>query len=229
MKNSIILLLLFHALSVSAQDDDRTPRVAPSFSLTTIPVRCILRDWNIGMTKSLNVKQTVEVRIGYVHHNNLLHRYYEEWLTSTEMRFKGPSVYFQWNFWRMTSHNKHWYFGPIVGYRYLWYNQESLWLGGTGGSSFAEEPVLSQWRNDLILLFAVGRMSTKVTCTEVSLGGRVSQTHTFVNDTRFHPAGQSAEEYEQYKNSVKSQVPDAEGFSIWPVVRITTRIGKFEW
>jgi hypothetical protein len=201
---------------------------APRYFITTIPVRVILSDFNIGAGKRITPDQTLELRLGYVHRNNLLHPYYEGWLTSAEMRFHGPSVYVQWNKWKRTKKKRQWYWGLIAGYRYLWYHDEALWLGGTGGSSFDEQLTLSQWRNDVLLLGTIGIRTTRITSTEISLGVRLSHTYTHVGDTRFHPSNMTQAEYDQYRGGQVSNVPYASGFSILPVLRLSTRIGKFQ-
>lgn len=225
-----LFLMMFLVVCANAQDEPgRTKPPAPQSFITTIPVRCILRDYNIGYGHALDSYHTIEYRVGWVHRNNLLHEYYEGWFTSSEMRFHGPSVYVQWNKWDYTKSQKRWYWGIIGGYRYLWHHESGLWMGGMGGSSFAESLTISQWRNDLLALFTIGIQTTKISTIEFSVGARVSNTHTHVDDTRFHIVGQTPEEYEAYRKAQTSTVPYGTGFSILPVVRLSSRFGKFNW
>lgn len=222
--------MLIVSTEVFAQDvGARVKPPAPGFFLTTIPIRCVLRDYNIGFAKRIGWHHTLEMRVGYVHKNDFLHEYYEGWLTSTEMHFRGPSVYFQLNKWIYNKNQQRYYVGLIAGYRYLSYHDKSLWKGGMGGSSFEEEPVLSQWRNDLLILGAIGFNSTRVTTTEISIGIRVMHTYTNVVDTRFHPANMTTEEYDSYRANQVNSIPNAQGITLAPLIRITSRVGWFGW
>jgi hypothetical protein len=230
LKRFFVLSLFAIPLFAGAQNySESSESPAPSSSITVIPARFLLWDFNIGYAKSIDDYRTLEFRLGYVHRNNVLHEYYEGFLTSTDMHFHGPSFYFQMNKWRYSKAGARHFFGVITGYRYLWYQQESLWLGGWGGSSFAEWPVLSQWRNELLLLGTFGWRSSRFSTTEISIGIRIMQTHTHVDDTRFHPTYMTAEEYDRYRAGQINSIPNAEGITAWPLLRLTTHIGKFKW
>lgn len=229
LRVSILLSALCMAAPATAQDGAIiADSPAPSSMFTTIPVRCILNDWNIGYAKRLGEQYTLETRVGWVHRNNFLDEYYVGMLTSTSMKFHGPSVYFQLNKWHSGKKERNWFYGIIAGYRYLWYHDKSVWMGGMGGSSFAENLELSQWRNDVLLLGTIGIRTTRISSTEISLGARMSFTHTHDIDTRFHPVNMSPEEYEAYKDGAFAALPGAEGVSFTAVVRISSRFGRFK-
>ena len=231
MRKILLLTVLFLTCVLSAQDkgNGRTKPPAPENFITTIPVRSVLRDVNIGYGFALDPYHTIEYRIGWVHRNRILHEYYEGWLTSTEMHFRGPSFYVQLNKWKYRANTKRRYWGVSAGYRYLYYHQESLWLGGLGGSTTAERPVLSQWRNDLLLLGSFGLQTSRISTLEFSLGVRVLHTYTHVHDTRFHPINMTGEEYDAYRASQVIEVPYSKGFGIQPVARVTLHVGIFTW
>jgi len=231
LKRLLLLVFVGFYLAVPAQDKvvARTKPPAPSFFLTTIPIRAVLRDYNIGFSKRIGWSHTFECRIGYVHHNKILDEYYSGWFTSTEMKFSGPSIYFQLNKWKYTLEQKRYYWGMIVGYRYLSYTDQKMWMGGIGGSSVAEELQLSQWRNDLILMCSIGFNSTKFTTTEIAIGLRVMQTHTHAIDTRFHPSYMTPAEYEAYKVDEFAELPNSKGLTLGPLIRVTSRVGWFGW
>jgi hypothetical protein len=231
VKKLAVIFSLLTSLSMYAQQEaDRTVPPAPKFFTTTIPVRCLFRDYNIGMGWRAGATNTIEVRAGWMHHNYLLHEnLYEGWFTSTEMLFHGPSLYAQANRWKMKKSGKRTYVGLIAGYRYLWFHDEGMWMGGMGGSSFAESITLSQWRNDVLLLVSKGWQTSKVSTFEVSVGVRLMFTHTNVTDTRFHFDPYGSEAYENYKRSVGNDLLFSEGFGILPLVRFSSRLGKFEW
>jgi hypothetical protein len=190
----------------------------------------MFRDINLGVAFRVRESQSFEVRLGWVHANKFLHRnLYEPGFTSTEMNYHGASVYFQWNKWRLSRSGKPCYFGIIVGYRYLFYTDKSMWMGGFEDSSDAEELLLSQWRNDIFILGSLGLKTSKNSTAEVSAGVRVNYTHTNVVDTRFHPVFVTAQEYEEYKRNSINGLPYSEGWGILPVIRFTSRIGWFSW
>lgn len=147
---------------------------------------------------------------------------------SPEMKFQGPSIYGQLNRWSYNKNLKRTFKGLIVGYRYVWYYNKELRMGGIGGNSDAESPTLSQWRNDLYLLFSWGIQTSRITTTEITIGARIMYTHTHVIDTKFHNAD-PPDQYEEYKDKVRDDIPNAEGIGIAPVLRITSRFGWFEW
>jgi|GEM_PF-1304902 len=225
-----VLVLIFLMKNVKANSSDSVISTVPRISITTIPVRLIFRDINLGVAIRINDSQTFETRLGWVHDNKYLHRMlYEPAFTSTEMNYRGPSVYFQWNKWKTARSGKSFYFGFIAGYRYLFYTDKTMWMGGFGGSSYGEELLLSQWRNDIFLLGSMGLKTSKNSTGEVSVGIRVNYTHTNVVDTKFHPVFVVAEEYEEYKRNSINGSPYSEGWGILPVIRFTSRIGWFNW
>jgi hypothetical protein len=230
MKWKIALIFCFFSFCAHAQEEsDRTKPPAPEYFLTTIPVRLALRDLNIGFAHRTSLKATIEARIGWVHGNKILHNVYEGMFTSTEMLYKGPSVYFQWNKWKVSAKGKHVYWELVAGYRYLWYTDQNMWMGGLGGSSYAESLTLSQWRNDVLVLFTKGMQTSKWSTFEISAGLRISYAHTNVVDTRFHLDPYGSQAYEDYKASTTKNLPYSEGFGICPIVRVTSRIGMFSW
>ena len=223
------MLLLSPGFVFAQSESDRTKPPAPEFFLTTIPVRTVLRDINVGFAHRIDFFHTIEVRLGWVHPNKVLHNVYEGWFTSTEMHYQGPSVYFQLCKWSFGKTGKYKYLGANLGYRYLWYYDKGMWMGGMGGSSFAESITLSQWRNDIFLLGSYGLGTTKLTCAEISIGLHITYTHTNVSDTRFHFPDLTAEEYEDYKRSTADGILFSEGWGIFPVIRFTSRLGWFSW
>lgn len=225
-----IFALLLCTGKISAQDEPaRTKPPAPQNYLTTILLRSILWDYNIGYAHRLDPQHTLEYRAGWVHRNNIIHEYYEKWLTSPEMLFHGPSFYVQWNQWKYTPGMPRWYWGLIGGYRYQWHHDNGLSLAGTGGSSFAEDLTISQWRNDFLALFTIGFQTSKVSTFEISAGARLSFTHTHIGDTRFHPVNMTPAEYDAYRAGMVSKVPNGEGVSIVPLLRVSSRLGFFNW
>jgi hypothetical protein len=221
---------VLQVLALNAQKaTDRTEPPVPKIFITTIPWRCVLNDYSIGYGIPLSSRHTIEYRVGWVHRNDLLHRYYEELLTSTDMRFRGPSFYVQLNKWNYTKNLRRYFWGAIAGYRYTYYHDQTLWLGGTGGSSFVEQPLLSQWRNEVYLLGSLGIQTTRFTTIEISLGVRMMHTHTHVGDTRFHPDNMTTEEYDAYRAGQVSDIPYSQGFGIQPVLRVSSRLGYFKW
>ncbi len=230
MRRVLLVFGVLISLCNYAQDSTRrTAAPAPKSFLSTIPARSILSDYNIGYAHSISSKYTLEYRIGWVHRNNILHEYYEGWFTSTDCRFHGPSFYLQLNKWNYMKSMRRYYWGIITGYRYTWYYEKSLWLGGNSGSSFEERPVLSQWRNGIYVLGTLGIQTTRVSTFEISVGIRVMQTYTHVSDTRFHPQYMTPEEYDEYRVSLITEIPYAMGWGIQPVFRISSRLGLFEW
>jgi hypothetical protein len=102
-------------------------------------------------------------------------------------------------------------------------------MGGFGGSSYDEQLLLSQWRNDVFLLGTIGFKSSRISTAEVSLGVRINYTHTNVVDTKFHFAYLSPQEYEQYKASAVEDLSYSEGWGVLPVIRFTSRLGWFRY
>ena len=230
-RSVIVLICISCIINLSYAQKANVDSVnAPRIAITTIPVRLTFRDINLGVAFRIRESQTLEVRLGWVHANKFLHRnLYEPGFTSTEMNYHGASVYFQWNKWRISRAGKPCYFGIIGGYRYLFYTDKSMWMGGFGGSSDAEELLLSQWRNDIFILGSLGLKTSKNSTAEVSAGVRVNYTHTNVVDTRFHPVFITAQEYEEYKRNSINGLPYSKGWGILPVIRFTSRIGWFSW
>ena len=229
MKKILFIIPVFFAFGIKAQDTEMNDLAGPKQFVTTIPVRCIMRDANIGYGFALTPRHTLEFRGGFVHRNLFLHEYYEKWLASTEMNFAGPSLYVQLNKWETAGTKNRYYWGIIAGYRYLSYHDRSIRLTESRLSSISEEVKLSQWRNDFLLLFTIGYGTTKVSTSEISLGFRVMQTHTHVVDTRYHADGMTEEEYDDYKSDLLDEIPNSRGITIGPILRITSRFGWFSW
>lgn len=225
----LVLVTIFSTALFGQDDGARTKPPAPKFFLTTIPVRLALRDLNIGFAHRIGWTHTLEGRVGWVHPNNVLHKYYSRWLTSTEMRFQGPSVYFQMNKWGYNKKMKHTYLGIIAGYRYLWFTDQRMAIHDGDGNSDDEELTLSQWRNDVLLLGAVGFSTSRFSMTEISFGFRFMFTHSNVSDTKFYDPDWSQEEYSTYVAQTVDKIPNDEGFTVSPIIRITSRIGWVRW
>lgn len=228
----MVFLCLFHFVDCVHCKSSLDPSqvITPRIAITTIPVRLTFRDINLGVAFRVREAQTFEARLGWVHANKFLHSMlYEPGFTSTEMNYHGASVYFQWNEWSRSRSGKPRYFGIIAGYRYLYYTDKAIWMGGYGGSSYAEELLLSQWRNDIFLLGSFGVKTSSRSTAEVSLGLRINYTHTNVVDTKFHFPNMSAEEYEEYKRNTVQDLRYSEGWGLLPVIRFTSRIGWFSW
>lgn len=231
MKLRILLsfVLGMQIFSLKAQDDTERARLpAPEFFLTTIPIRCALRDINIGFAHRVGLHHTLETRIGWVHSNKVAHKYYERWLNSSEMLFKGPSVYFQVNRWLVNTKGRDIYFGLILGYRHLWYHDKNLLVSDPDGFSYSEEITLSQWRNDILILGSFGLGTTIFTTSEISIGVRLMDTHSHVTRTRNYYSGWTQQQYDEYISATLEKVPYAEGFGITPIIRITSRFGWFK-
>jgi hypothetical protein len=225
---AVFRFLLLSMLLASNAFSQEVPVVAPRAYFTVIPIRLIFRDLNLGAAIRIQETKTVELRLGWVHSNRWLHHnLYEPAATSTEMNYSGPSVYFQFNKWRKGKADRLSYVGFIAGYRYLYYTDKTMWMGGFGGSSYDEELLLSQWRNDIFLLGTIGFKSSKISTAEVSIGIRINCTHTNVVDTKFHFTYLSPQEYEQYKASAVEELPYSEGWGVLPVIRFTSRLGWF--
>lgn len=225
-RSVIVLICISCIINLSYAQKANVDSVnAPRIAITTIPVRLTFRDINLGVAFRVSESETFETRLGWVHANKVLHNVYEGMFTSTEMLYSGPSVYFQWNKWKLSGKGKKVYWGIIGGYRYLSFTDKNMWMGGLGGSSFAESLTLSQWRNDILLLFTKGLQTSKWTTFEISGGLRISCTHTNVSNTRFHFDPYGSEAYEDYKRRAANDLLFSEGLGVLPVVRITSRIG----
>jgi hypothetical protein len=226
----LLLIFLFVCTLVQAQDDPELKKPpAPKLFLTTIPVRLALRDINVGFAHKIGGDRTVEYRLGWVHPNKLLHRYYAFWLTSTEMRYQGPSFYLQMNNWKANKKKKRIFQGVIVGYRYLWFTDQRMAIHDGDGFSDDEELTLSQWRSDILVLGTFGIGTTKFSMTEFSFGFRFMSTHSNVSDTKFYSPSWSEEEYANYIAQKVDEIPNDEGFTVAPIFRITSRIGWVIW
>lgn len=227
----ILLLSVFTGcclFAVAQGTGEIAPSPAPSFAITTIPIRNVLREYNIGIMKSIDAEHTLELNFGYVHKNDFAHNVLlEPWFTSPDMQFHGPSVGVQWNQWKFNPRGKRTYWGLIATYRYLWYHDRGLWKGGTGGSSFSELITLSQWRNEVQLLITKGWQTSRFTSFDFSAGIRLMYTHSNVSDTRFRFPDMDDAEYESYRAAQVNDVPFAEGFGVMPAVRITWKLGIF--
>lgn len=221
---------MFNTLQLAAQDDTEYNRpAAPEFAFTTIPVRCILRDINLGFAHRIGSVHTLEGRVGWVHPDHILHKYYNLWLNSSEMRFQGPSVYIQLNKWRINKIGRHIFLGCVAGYRYLWYEDKQLTVYDPDGRSYDEDITLSQWRNDFIVLGTIGITTTKFSMSEISVGLRFMFTHTHVSKTKNYYPGWTQQQYDEYVDATMDRVPNDEGFGMMPIIRITSRFGWFEW
>lgn len=234
MKRLVLFVLLVTIVNaVGAQDRDPDTRaVRPYASLTTIMIRDILRDYNLGYSFALDYKRTFEVRLGWVHPNRIVSRYYEKLFTSSDWKFKGPSIYLQMNTWQNGGFREKqfsWFYGWYAGYRYVYHTDSQMPLGGRDHSETDEEITLSQWRNDVILCGSLGMRLSKFSTSEVSLGVCLSWTNTNVSATRFYPYPVGTPGYEQYKNAQMNKVLGADGFSIVPVLRVSSRFGWFSW
>lgn len=159
----------------------------------------------------------------------MLHKHYNSWLNSSEMLFNGPSIYLQANKWRIDKKNRHTFTGIVVGYRYLFYTDKEFTVYDPDGRSYDEELTLSQWRNDLLFLISVGVGTTKFSMTEISIGARFMFTHTNVSATQRVTYFPSQEQYDEYIAYRMDQIPNDEGFNVMPIVRITSRVGWFQW
>lgn len=228
---ALILGLLVSSGMFAQEESDRTKPPAPEFFLTTIPIRCVLRDYNIGFAQRIGWFHTVEVRIGWVHADKPLHERYERWLSSTEMLFKGPSFYLQYNKWRVNKKMKHTFWGVIAGYRYLFYEDRNFHIYDGDGRSYDDDITLSQWRNELLLMGTIGIRTTKISMSEISIGFRCMFTHTNVSASRIATQfpDQSQATFDTYIASRLEKIPNNEGFSILPMIRITSRFGWFGW
>lgn len=230
MKKLLLLLIAsgsFCRLAAQKEGDPATPIYLKRF-VSTIPIRCALRDLNIGYGQQVGSNYTLEGRAGWVYPNKILHEPYERWLTSTEMLFQGPSFYLQLNDWNLKKKRVNIFFGFIAGYRYLWYHDKNLYVADSDGASYSEELTLSQWRNDFLLLGSIGLATTKFTTSELSLGVRIMHTHTQISATsRVNFANQELQG--EYIASVLEKVPNDKGFGIMPLIRITSRFGWFDW
>jgi hypothetical protein len=234
MINRVLLLifLLGGVVEITAQESDRTTP-APQFFVTTVVARNILRDYNIGYAHRIGSRYTLEARAGLVHPNRIVSRFHEKYLLSTDWKFKGASFYLQLNKWKYATIRKkerQMFYGLYAGYRYVYFIDEPMPMGGTEHSDLDEELILSQWRNDIMLFGTVGIRTSKFTTTEISLGVCFSFAHTHLADTRFHPYPEGTPEYEGYRNDQLDQLRGgARAFSVLPVLRISSRFGYFRW
>jgi hypothetical protein len=233
MKKWMLIFCLLTVVYCNAQENsDRTSQPAPKSFFTTIVIRDILRDYNIGYATKIAPTHTIEARIGWVHRNRIVSRYYEQYLLSTDWKCQGPSFYVQLNKWKYGeafSKPVVWFYGVYSGYRYVYFTDEKIPLGGRDHSESDEELTLSQWRNDILLLGSIGMKVSGYSTSEISLGVRLSWTHTNVSATRFYPSPAGTAEYETYKEEQAAKIPGAKGFSIVPVIRFSSRLGIFKW
>lgn len=225
--------LLLQLIPLNAQDEsNRTTPPAPKSFFTTVLIRDILRDYNIGYAARLGPKHTLEARIGWVHQNKFVSKYTEKYLLSTDWKCQGPSFYVQLNKWKhgaLFDKPVQWYYGVYTGYRYVYFIDGKMPLGGREHNETDEELTLSQWRNDILLLGSIGMKVSRYSTSEISLGFRVSWTHTNATATRFYPSPAGTAAYEAYKNEQVEKIPGAEGISIVPVLRFSSRLGWFNW
>lgn len=233
MYRCFIILFLLCAGNVQAQEQsDRNKPPAPEFGLSTIIIRDVLRDYNIGFMQRIGWHHTLEARIGWVHPNRIVSKYYEQYLLSTDWKFSGPSFYVQLNKWKysfLLKKQRQCFFGVYAGYRYMFYTNRKMPMGGKDHSELDEELTLSQWRNDVLVLGSIGLRLSKYSTSEISLGVCFSWTHSHLIDTRFHPYAQGTLQDETYRRAQLNRLPGAEGFSVLPVLRVSSRIGWFSW
>lgn len=228
----LLIVMLCSAVDISAQTDDRTRSPVPQSFITTIPIRDILRDYNIGYAHRLGEHYTLEARAGWVHPNRIVSKYYEMYLISTDWKFNGASFYLQLNKWKYITFLKKQrqvFYGWYAGYRYMYYIDAKMPLGGKDHSAQDEELTLSQWRDDILLFTTVGWRTSKFSTSELSIGFCVSFAHTHLVDTRFHPYATGTPEDENYRREQLDKVRGTQGFTMLPVIRFSSRVGYFNW
>lgn len=230
----IALLLMLSSVRIAAQDDrqSRTVPPAPKAFVTTIVVRDIIRDYNIGFAKRIGWHHTAEVRLGWVHPNRIVSKYHEQYLLSTDWKFKGGSIYLQLNKWRfrtLLKKERQTFRGIYVGYRYMYFLDQQMPLGGPDHNEMDEVLTLSQWRNDFLVFATVGLRISKYSTSEISLGACVSWTHSNVSATKFYPFPEGTPQYESYRQEMTDKIRRTDGISIVPVLRVSSRIGYFRW
>lgn len=231
MKNFLIAVLIFFSAGLCAQDRLLVQLIPYKHAIRLNPLRMAFREIGLGYEFPVRESIGLEIRPGYIYPSKFLDQYFVGAASSPNMKFKGVSLISQTRFYKAgKKENGLRNLNFSVGYRYLWYTDEYLWLGGFGGSSYANELYLSQWRNDLILMVGSGnaRLSKKVLHEfEMNIGARFSLLHTKVNDCRFcHgvnvPPGSTVEEQAE---KARDELNPADGFSGMLLVALTYHIG----
>lgn len=205
LKKFIFFLALHIYCFVSAQDTSQlsVANTRPyRYAIRINPLRCAIREAAVGFEFGLNKNRSLEIRPGFIFPDKFLDGLYVGFASSPNMKYKGVSLMTETRFYTSSKENRQGYLSFLVGYRYMWYTDEWMWMGGLGGSSYANELYLSQWRNDLLLMVGKGSMRLNGPLLkefELGAGFRLSYLHTKVNDCRFcHgsivPPGSTVEE-----------------------------------
>ena len=232
MKVFLIAVLIFVSAGLCAQDQKSVQLIPYKHALRFNPIRMVFREIGAGYEFPIRESIGLEIRPGFIYPSKLLDEYYVAAASSPNMKFNGVSLISQTRFYKARKKGN----GLLnlnfsLGYRYLWYTDKALWMGGFGGSSFANELYLSQWRNDLILMVGCGnaRLTKKFLHEiEMNIGGRLSLLHTKVNDCRFcHgvnvPPGSTVEEQ---ADNARSELHPDDGFSGMLMFSLTYHIGR---
>lgn len=231
MKALLISVLIFISAGICAQDQTTIQIIPYTNCIRVNPIRLAFREIGLGYEFPFRQSIGLEIRPGFFYPSKFLDEYFVGAASSPNMKFKGASLISKMRFYKAgKKENGLRNLNFSFGYRYLWFTDESLWMGGFGGSSFANELYLSQWRNDLILMIGKGNALISKNILnefEMNIGARFSFLHTKVNDCRFcHgvnvPPGGTVEEM---ADRSRSELHPDDGFSGMLLVSLTYHIG----
>ena len=148
-------------------------------------VSSLLKEISISYEFGLKDYKSVELKAGYIHPNRGLDFFMVGGFQSPYFFHKGFSIGGAFKKYKVKKFNSFWKYS--LAYKYEFFNDEELWLGGWGGSSYANELYFSQRKNIIQLRTEYGLSSKKLgffTEGYVGLGLNIIHVHSIYHDCR---------------------------------------------
>ncbi len=180
---SVNLFFIYMVACAIAQEPKKNEEIGikkiPKIILKIDLIRPLIEEIPISIEFISQKGNALELKAGIIYSNPFLKDFIEGAYGSNRFYYAG--TIFQAGYRRYFDGSQGSYFQFSIGYVNKSFENENLWLGGWGGSSSADEFILSETVNQIMIIPKIGqRFTTGRLCLDayIGIGGKVSYKKT---------------------------------------------------